>query len=94
LRLRIFPFLRKRSRTGNPARRPRRTASRSTSRSKAAPRWLAGIDQPADVLAVAFNYRGYSYHGKAEFACEIQGYSRAIKLMPDYADAYSNRGAD
>jgi tetratricopeptide (TPR) repeat protein len=50
--------------------------------------------QPTEVLAAAFNYRGFSYHGKGEFARAIQDYSHAIKLMPDYADAYSNRGAD
>jgi tetratricopeptide (TPR) repeat protein len=38
--------------------------------------------------------RGYSFHGKGEFARAIQDYSHGIKLMPDYADAYSNRGAD
>ena len=50
--------------------------------------------QPTEILAAAFNYRGFSYHGKGEFARAVQDYSHAIKLMPDYADAYSNRGAD
>jgi tetratricopeptide (TPR) repeat protein len=50
--------------------------------------------QPKDVLAAAHNYRGYSWHGKGQFARAIEDYTRAIQLMPDYADAYSNRGAD
>jgi tetratricopeptide (TPR) repeat protein len=50
--------------------------------------------QPTEVLAAAYNYRGYSWHGKRQFERAIQDYSQAIRVMPDYADAYSNRGAD
>jgi tetratricopeptide (TPR) repeat protein len=50
--------------------------------------------QPKDVLAAAYNYRGYTWHGKRQFERAIQDYSQAIRVMPDYADAYSNRGAD
>src|SRR5258707_5821265 len=43
-------------------------------------------------LAWAFGNRGNAYFGKAQYDRAIQDLDQAIKLDPDYAAAFSNRG--
>jgi tetratricopeptide (TPR) repeat protein len=43
-------------------------------------------------LAVAFNNRGNAYSDKGDLERAIQDYDQAIRLNPQYATAFNNRG--
>src|ERR1700722_16522588 len=43
-------------------------------------------------IAIAFNNRGNAWHDKKDYEHAIQDYDQAVKLDPNYAGAFSNRG--
>jgi tetratricopeptide (TPR) repeat protein len=47
---------------------------------------------PPDSLAVAHQNRGTAYLNKGDFDRAIQDYDQAIRLVPDYANAFNSRG--
>ncbi len=51
------------------------------------------LDPPdASIVAIAYYSRGIAYAEKSEFTLAIQDYDQTIRLTPDFADAYNDRG--
>jgi tetratricopeptide (TPR) repeat protein len=48
--------------------------------------------EPPQNLVAAFTYRGNAYFGKGQYDRAIEDYDQAIRLNPNYAEAYNNRG--
>jgi tetratricopeptide (TPR) repeat protein len=46
----------------------------------------------ARVLAIAYNNRGNAYAGNGQYELAIQDYDESIKLNPNYAKTFNNRG--
>src|SRR5262249_38751328 len=51
----------------------------------------AGKETP-QTLVIAYNNRGNAYTAKGEYDNAIQDYDQSIKLNPNYARAFNNRG--
>lgn len=49
------------------------------------------VDNDQNMVSVNFDYGLYNYNHE-NYEKAIEGYSQAIRLKPDYADAYYNRG--
>jgi len=44
------------------------------------------------ILIIAYNNRGNAYTAKGEYERAVQDYDQSIKLNPNYARAFNNRG--
>lgn len=55
---------------------------------------LAGSNRLPATLLTAYDYatRGNAYHEAGDYEQALEAYNRALKLMPDHADALYNRG--
>ena len=57
-----------------------------------APHSSSSGKETAQTLAIAYNNRGNAYTGKGEYDRAIQDYDQSIKLSPNHARAFNNRG--
>src|SRR5215475_12274825 len=48
--------------------------------------------QTPQALVIAYNNRGNAYMAKGEYDRAVQDYGESIKLNPNYARAFNNRG--